>query len=297
MTVFKPFQSIEELVQLLSSRGLIIEDTLEMQQFLYQVNYYRFSGYAREFQNDPIHGDNKFACNTTFNHIKELMVLDANLRHRLLQQLEVVEVAIRARLAHELGRKYGEHAFYLDTETYVDINGKPESIVDGIQRDLSRSNSRMVKHYVSPTEHDTSDYAFRYREVPIWVAVEVMSFGRITNMLTYMKDPGPARCVAEAMGVQWSPFANVVHSLAVLRNTCAHWMQLWHRPLDIQCPVQKKLRPRGTQFSSNSVYAAIVMLNHYRKKIDGDISGRASIEQLLEQSNEFKLGICRPAMK
>ncbi|WP_414627315.1 Abi family protein [Bifidobacterium subtile] len=75
--------------------------------------------------------------------------------------------------------------------------------MDGIHRDLSRSNSQMIKHYVSPTERDTLDYAFRYREAPIWVAVEVMSFGRITNMLTYMKDPGPARCVTEAMGVHW----------------------------------------------------------------------------------------------
>lgn len=296
MAITKPFMDLDGLVSLLDSRGLSFENT-EVRDFLERVNYYRFSGYAREFQIAPTYGDNRFMPGTTFNQIKTLMTSDAELRHLLLTQLEVVEISIRARLAHELGREHGSSAFYLNVDAYVDIHNKPELIVEGISRDLSRSNSRMIAHYADTSSHIATGSFSRYRDVPIWVAVEVLSFGRITNMLTYLKDFQPAKRVAESMNVQWAPFTSVVHSLSVLRNACAHWMQLWQRALDIQCPVQKKLKPRGIRFTPNSVYAAIIMLNHYREKIDGDTRIAENIEQLLASSAEFGAGIRTPAMR
>lgn len=172
----KPFRTISELIALLKSRELHIEDENLARRFLHQINYYRFSGYAREFQINPAHGDDQFAKGVSFEHIRQLMTLDSQLRHLLLQQLEVIETTIRAEYAHELGRLFGNTAFYLDEDTYVDVKGKPSQIVDGIIRDLERSNSRMIGHY---TDTNIKDPMSRYREVPIWVAVEVMSFGRI----------------------------------------------------------------------------------------------------------------------
>ena len=115
-------------------------------------------------------------------------------------------------------------------------------------------------------------------------------------MLTYMKDIAPAKKVAKNISVQWKPFAETIHSFSVLRNTCAHWMQLWNRTLDIQCPVQKKLRPRNIKFDNNGIYAAIIMLNHYRLKIDGDSRVSEAIEKILIDNPEFREGIRTPRM-
>lgn len=294
MESYKPFRTLSELLTLLQARGLSIEDEESALKFLHQTNYYRFSGYAREFQKDPAYGDNHFESGTSFNQIQQLMVLDSQLRHMLLQQLEVVETTIRAEYAHELGRFYGETAFYLDESTYVDVNERPSQIVAGIIRDLSRSNSRMIGHYADTHANDPLK---RYQNVPIWVAVEVMSFGRISNMLTYMKDINPAKKVADNIGVQWKPFAETIHSFSVLRNTCAHWMQLWNRILDIQCHVQKKLRPRNVTFTNDSTYAATIMLNHYRLKIDGNNRISEAIGKILDDNPEFGKGIRIPQMK
>ena len=290
----KLFLSLSNLLKLLQERGLLIEDEESARRFLHQTNYYRFSGYAREFQKDPGHGDDNFKKGTSFNQVQQLMSLDSQLRHMLLQQLEIVETTIRAEYAHELGRFYGEAAFYLSESTYVDVKERPSQIVSGIVQDLSRSNSRMIGHYANT---DTDDPLERYQNVPIWVAVEVMSFGRLSNMLTYMKDIAPAKKVAENISVQWKPFAETIHSFSVLRNTCAHWMQLWNRTLDIQCPVQKKLRPRNIKFENNGIYAAIIMLNHYRLKIDGDSRVSEAIEKILIDNPEFGEGIRTPRMK
>ena len=290
----KPFRTISELIALLKSRELYIEDENSARQFLHQTNYYRFSGYAREFQIDPAYGDNQFVKGTSFEHIRQLMTLDSQLRHLLLQQLEVIETTVRAEYAHELGRFFGNTAFYLNENTYTDVNERPSQIVDGIIRDLERSNSRMIGHYTDP---GIKDPMRRYHKVPIWVAVEVMSFGRISNMLVYMREIAPAKKVAENIGVQWGPFSETIHSFSVLRNTCAHWMQLWNRTLDIQCHVPKKYRPRNIQFTPNSMYAAIIMLNHYRLKIDGDSQVKDAIEKILNDNPEFGNGIRAPQMK
>ncbi len=152
----------------------------------------------------------------------------------------------------------------------------------------------MIGHY---TDTNIKDPMSRYREVPIWVAVEVMSFGRISNMLVYMKEITSAKKVAENIGVQWGPFSETIHSFSVLRNICAHWMQLWNRTLDIQCHVPKKYRPRNIKFTPNSMYAAIIMLNHYRLKIDGNNDIGDTIEKMLNDNPEFGNGIRNPQMK
>ena len=151
----KPFLSLIDLLKLLQERGLLIEDEESARRFLHQTNYYRFSGYARELQKDPGHGDDNFKKGTSFNQVQQLMSLDSQLRHMLLQQLEIVETTIRAEYAHELGRFYGEAAFYLSESTYVDVKERPSQIVSGIVQDLSRSNSRMIGHYAN-TDTDSS---------------------------------------------------------------------------------------------------------------------------------------------
>ena len=107
---------------LIQDRGLICPDDNELRKFLSRTNYYRFSGYARDFQVDPENGKNSFVDNTSFQDLNRLIDLDAKLRILLTEQLSVIEIAIRAKLAHEFGNEYGSNAYYLDCKTYADHN-------------------------------------------------------------------------------------------------------------------------------------------------------------------------------
>ena len=105
----KRFKSLDGLCSLLvDERNLICRDRDELKRFLSRTNYYRFSGYAREFQIDPRYGDDRFAAGASFEEIKEIVEIDSKMRVLLLEQLSVVEIAMRAMLAHEYGRDYGE---------------------------------------------------------------------------------------------------------------------------------------------------------------------------------------------
>ena len=291
----KPFKSIDEMCRLLiQDRGLICPDVNELRKFLSRTNYYRFSGYARDFQENPKKGKNSFIDNTSFQDINKLINLDAKLRILLTEQLSVIEIAIRAKLAYEFGNEYGSSAYYLDCDTYANQDFAKDFIIPGILSDLDHDKSRIVQHY---SKKNFSTHCEKYHDVPIWVAVEVLSFGRISNMISYSKNIETTKKVAKSLGVQWKPFSSVVHSLHVLRNLCAHHHQLWNRPMRIQCPVQKKLRPKKISFDSKSVYAHILMANHYRKVIDGDTSIAEQIQELLDKNDVFAKGIYLPHPK
>lgn len=279
---------------LIQDRGLICPDVNELRKFLSRTNYYRFSGYARDFQENPKKGKNSFIDNTSFQDINKLINLDAKLRILLTEQLSVIEIAIRAKLAHEFGNEYGSSAYYLDCNTYANQDLAKNFIIPGILSDLDHDKSRIVQHY---SKKNFSTRFEKYQDVPIWVAVEVLSFGRISNMISYSKNIEVTKRVAKSLGVQWKPFSSVVHSLHVLRNLCAHHRQLWNRPMRIQCPVQKKLRPKEIKFDSKSLYAHILMANHYRKVIDGDTSIAEQIQELLDKNDVFAKGIYLPHPK
>lgn len=302
--VDKPFKTLEELCDLLiAERGLDCSDKEALKSYLARNNYYRFSGYAREFQIDPRYGDNRFVNGASFEEVAYIMQLDSALRHLVLEQIGVIEIAVRARIAHEYGKSYGNDAFYLYPEQYKESRDpevdKQTEIISGILRDLERDKSRMIRRYEDPgiRGDDFESRRMRYKRLPIWVAVQVLSFGRISNMVNYFEDIEPAKRAAASLSVQWAPFADVVHSFAVLRNLCAHHRQLWHRHVDIQCPLQKKLKPRNIRFDARGPYAHILMANHYRSRIDGDTEIAERIQRLLDENPVFAEGIYKPNPK
>lgn len=67
--------------------------------------------------------------------------------------------------------------------------------------------------------------------------------------------------------------------------------------MSIQCPVQKKLRPRNIKFDAASPYAQLLMLNSYRKRIDGDTGLAAEIDTLLNESTHYSEGFLLPNPK
>ena len=113
----KPFKETSELIALLHDRGLDI-DRPDAAAFLHDFNYYRFTGYSRQFQNNPKAGQDDYYPGTTLSEICAIIEYDVELRRLLGAALTTVELSVRARFAHEAGRIFGGHAFYLDPANY-----------------------------------------------------------------------------------------------------------------------------------------------------------------------------------
>lgn len=109
----KPSLTWEQQVRLLASRGLEISDEQDCAAFLAANNYYRFSGYARYFQRDPKHGDDRLEEGTSFDAIRRLYEADEALREILTPALATDEVLLRTHTAHVIGQKFGTYGRHL----------------------------------------------------------------------------------------------------------------------------------------------------------------------------------------
>ncbi|MFB9309334.1 abortive infection bacteriophage resistance protein [Agromyces hippuratus] len=281
----KPFQTLDELAALLVERGLIVEDLDQVKRTLHDCNYYRLSGYFRQFQVNPSAGDDRFQDGSTFADVKSTMDQDYALRALLQEALTMIELSVRSRFAHEAGRTHGDRAFYLDRDCYISQTPDLDALILSIERDLRRTTSKTVRRY-SPEG--------TFENVPIWVGIEVMSFGAAAKMIQYLADSEPAKRMANSYSLPWEGFQSILHSFAVLRNRCAHHGQVWHRRLDIQCPVQKKLRRGEPDHDPQGPYAAIISLKRFMRALDTQSTWGVRVSEFLDAGPAFKDGILRP---
>jgi abortive infection bacteriophage resistance protein len=119
-------------------------------------------------------------------------------------------------IAHEFSAKYG-HDNYLkignfDTSSERNISSAIKLIGD-IQQEIARQMSKhhqVVTHYM--TEHGY---------IPLWVLVNVLTFGKIENFYKNMK-PNDKTIVSKQFGLQPDELTKFMHMLALARNKCAH---------------------------------------------------------------------------
>ena len=283
----KPFKSTNQLIELLSDeRGLEISDVDSAITFLQSTNYYRFTGYARYYQVDPAHGKNEYQEGTTFEQITDLIRRDDELRMRLFAVIAEFELSVRTRFAHLAGRMFGAESFYLRSENYISDTVETSKRIRSVATELRETSSRMVMHY-----RDGEDVS----RVPIWVAVEVLSFGKLSWMIESLNADGLREELADFFGYARATFPRVVHSLAALRNSCAHHNQLWHRNLTIQCPqpLNKRERPRDLKYHEHSLYPAVLALKKLVRS-EGSHSQLALIEQGLRDGSAYATGLLMP---
>ena len=106
--------AIDEQIEILSSRGLVIDDRESVFRYLSTVSYYRLSAYFKPFQlnNHPGH---RFKPNITFDRIWQIYAFDRELRLHVSDALERIEIALRTALSDIMSIKYGNQ-WYLSEE-------------------------------------------------------------------------------------------------------------------------------------------------------------------------------------
>ncbi|RXF83094.1 hypothetical protein CffCFBP3418_17230 [Curtobacterium flaccumfaciens pv. flaccumfaciens] len=286
--VTKPFLTLDDQVALLRSRGLDVGDPGIAAADLRRLNYYRVSGYSRQFQIAPSAGDETFVPGASLARILELMALDAQLRGLLSEALSEIEIGVRSRFAYEAGLELGSKAFYLDESAYLDVTPDLGAHIAKVERELSRPKLRTVERY--KVGDDLS-------AVPIWVAIELITFGALAKTLWYLSSQQPTLLTADSLGVQRTGFTSAVHSFAVLRNACAHHNQLWHRPFDVMFATLPKEKKREPKFDRASAYSGIVVAKRFLRAMGRLPDWEDRVNELLDSNAGFRSGILQPDPK
>lgn len=224
----KEFKTIEEQITILRSRGLTIANENVARIFLLHHNYYRISGYSLTLRKND-----HFFPGTTFQNIVDIYHFDQELRHILLQYLEIIEVKMKSIYAYEFTKAHGatgylNSSFFTSQEKYDKLRIKSES-----QKSLRLPHEAYLKHYINDLQKD----------IPLWAYVDLFTIADI-SILYSISELSVQKAVADRFGLTMVRGSDLLgkfmHSMTIIRNLCAHGSRLYNRLFEQKPSLNRK---------------------------------------------------------
>ncbi|WP_310551253.1 Abi family protein [Paenibacillus glufosinatiresistens] len=263
----KPPATFKEQLQILRTRGIVISNDQLALQMLEKINYYRLTAYALEFKKDD-----HYIEGTTFSRICSLYEFDRQLRYLLMGLIEQVEIAFRTHISYSISHTYGSLG-HLEACHFKDefFHSK---FLEKLDKEYRRSNEIFIKHHLC-----------KYNGViPVWVAVEVLSFGDLSKLFANMKNVDKNRISKEYYQIPFDYIESWLKCLSVIRNICAHYGRLYNRPLTSRPKLDSQTRRLG--LDSARIFAPILVLKQLTLDYDQWTNFITHLEALIHRFNE-----------
>ena len=275
----KPARSYEEQARrLMEAHGLEIGDIDHARDILSTVNYYRLTTYGKHLRraDDP----ERFLPGVSLDTLYGLYCFDMGLRHALLPVLEFFEVQLRARLSYRLAMAHGSTG-YTDAASFRQDRqslGLHKSLMNKFGIEVRRQDDLpFVRH------HQTK-YGGRF---PLWVAVELFSFGMLAQLYDIMIEEDQW-AVSREYRMEPEALAALIHAAVGARNVCAHYGRLYNQPIDDH-PI---LPPAYADYDSDYVFPVILALKTVAggQRVYGDMI--RGLLRLAEDYPQADLALC-----
>lgn len=210
----KQFKSLDEQVQILRYKGLIINNEEETKEILFRENYFFISGYRHLFMKSS--KDKTFLAGTTFEELYSLFLFDRYFRYILFKNLLVIENNLKSMISYQLSKKYGyKEKDYLNPKNFSKDPTKTKQINDLIKKMKKQIRANGAQH--SATLHYINNYGY----IPLWVLVKVLSFGIVTELFSILKREDQ-QALANVYNVRIEELLTYLPILSNYRNLCAH---------------------------------------------------------------------------
>ena len=209
----KTFKTLDEQIDILSSKGLVFDDIDVAKSILLRENYFFLSGYRHVFLNS----DNKtFIEGTKFWELYAMFSFDRQLRNIIFKNILIVENNLKSILAYVMSKNHGfKENNYLNPHNFVKDSRKTRQI-----NDLIRKMKRQIS--VNGKQHSaTAHYLINYGYIPLWVVVKVLSFGIVGELYTILQYQDQKE-IADVFGIDIFSMVEYLPVLANYRNLCAH---------------------------------------------------------------------------
>lgn len=263
----KEFKTLDEQIEILRNRGLVINDVEKAESLLLSENYFFINGYRHIFLKN--HKDSNFIKGTTFEELYAVFQFDRNFRNILFKNLLIVENNLKSIISYRLSKKYGikekdylkPSNFSLDSKKIRQVN----DVLNKIKRQI-KINGR--QH--SATLHYLSNYGY----VPLWILVKLLSFGMINEFYSILK-PEDKLSIAQYYNLDVETLGIYIGLLSNYRNLCAHEDIVYehrtqktipdtkyHRLLDIPMMNDEYI------YGKNDMFSVVIMLKQVLNKND-----------------------------
>ncbi len=210
----KTFKTLDEQVEILQTKGLIIEDIEYAKSVLLRENYFFVNGYRHLFLNPNV--EKQFLSGTNFRELYAMFFFDRQVRNIIFKNILIIENNIKSIFSYVLSKKYGfKEKNYLDVKNFSQDSSKYLQV-----QDLLKKMKRQIR--VNGGQHSaTQHYINNYGYIPMWVVVKVLSFGIVSELFTIMKNEDQLE-IADVFGINRDNFLIYLPILANYRNLCAH---------------------------------------------------------------------------
>lgn len=210
----KIFKTLEEQINILKDKGLVINNESDAEEVLLRENYFFLNGYRHPFIKES--DNNRFIAGTSFDELYSLFQFDRRLRNIIFKNILIIENNIKSIMSYQLSKKYG----YKEKE-YLSVNNFNTSIEKRRQvNDLIGKMKRQIR--TNATQHSaTQHYINNYGYIPMWVLVKVLSFGIVSELFTILKKEDQYEIV-DLYNTDIETFTNYLAILSNYRNLCAH---------------------------------------------------------------------------
>ena len=267
--MYKPFRTVDEQVQILESRNLIVGD--DSLHYLRREGYYDIiNGYKDLFLDNKPQSPGQtdhFADTVTFEDIYTLFLFDRNLRFLMFEGLAQAEAVFKTACSYCF---MGEHT--TETNPYLNVNNYDQSktvsaqnLIDAVFEKIRNNNDgnhpKKEKDYI---RHCMISHG---GEVPLWVLANDLSFGQVKWFFQVLDKDMQIKISEEITEIyrhtrqgqheykiKTDKLQKILNRLVFFRNICAHDERLFCAKYD----------NRGNE----SVFAAINDLRFFLDKDD-----------------------------
>ncbi len=255
----KIFKNLDEQVEILKSRNLVINDEEKAKEILLKENYFFINGYRHMFLEAP--RSKYFLEGTTFEELYSVFTFDRNLRNVMFKHLLIVENNIKSIISYQLSKKYGfKEKDYLDIKNFTQDSLKARQVHDVINKMKRQIRVNGCQH--TATLHYLSNYGY----IPMWILVKVLSFGIIAELYNILK-MDDQKAIADIYNLNPEDLSIYLYLLANFRNLCAHEDILYDHRTQKEIPNNKYHRLLNISmtddhydYGKNDLFAIIIIL-------------------------------------
>lgn len=210
----KEFKTLNEQIEILKSKGLIINNIEYAKEVLMRENYFFLNGYRHLFMRSSV--DKRYIEGTTFEELYSLFLFDRTFRNILFKNILVIENNIKSIISYQLSLKYGyQEKDYLTPKNFTTNKEKAKQVNDILRKMKRQININATQH--SATMHYVNNYGY----IPLWVLVKVLSFGIVGELYSILKKEDQLE-IAEIYKIDVEVLSNYLTILSNYRNLCAH---------------------------------------------------------------------------
>lgn len=265
--------TIEQQIEVLKQRGLVIDDEADTEAVLKRISYFRLACYWRPMEKDKVL--HIFKPNSHFRNVITLYQFDSELKSLVFNSIQHIEIAVRTQMIQQFSMKYGSF-WFMDKQLFTS-----ESIfqkdINSLRFLIEKSREDFVLEHFQ--KYDKPDMP------PAWKSLELASLGILSRIYSNFADNALKKQVARSFSIPQHEFMrNWLENLTIVRNVCAHHARLWNRYFVVRPRLPHYLQyPWITKnsFPIDRLYPQLCCIAYWIQAINPQNSFIADLKELL----------------